>query len=170
MIYCDTICIVSPKNIPKQGSTYLKEALKSTMSNRHRNMFLIKLAYWFGIGADTLWAIGLISPKVFGLLTGQPGFNPDLQLRLIMGIGCSLMTGWTILLLWAVKEPVERRFIILLTAFPVVFGLSIVALIGYLEGNATNQWILIKNSILYISMVTSFLLANSIAKENKGGV
>ena len=83
-----------------------------------------------------------------------------------MGIGGSLMIGWTVLLLWAVRQPIERRFVILITAFPVVFGLSIVALIGYLDGNTTNIWILIKNSILFISMITSYLLAGNVAKGN----
>ena len=133
--------------------------------NETKKMFLIKIAYWLGIGADALWAIGLLFPKIFGILTGQPDFNPDLQVRLVMGIGGALMTGWTFLLLWAVKQPIERRAVILLTAFPVVFGLSVVALIGFLEGNTSNVWILIKNSILIISMITSYMLASKAAKE-----
>ncbi len=128
-------------------------------------MFLIKIAYWLGIGADALWAIGLLFPQVFGLLTGNPDFNPDLQTRLILGIGGSLMAGWTFLLLWAVRQPIERRFVILLTAFPVVFGLFVVSLIGFMEGNTANLWILIKNSILFISMVTSYILADRMAKR-----
>ena len=133
--------------------------------NETKNMFLIKIAYWLGIGADALWAVGLLFPKIFGILTGQLDFNPDLQVRLIMGIGGALMTGWTFLLLWAVKQPIERRAVILLTAFPVVFGLSVVALIGFLVGNTSNIWILIKNSILIISMITSYMLASKAAKE-----
>jgi hypothetical protein len=133
--------------------------------NETKNMFLIKIAYWLGIVADALWAVGLLFPKIFGILTGQLDFNPDLQVRLIMGIGGALMTGWTFLLLWAVKQPIERRAVILLTAFPVVFGLSVVALIGFLGGNTSNIWILIKNSILIISMITSYMLASKAAKE-----
>ena len=133
--------------------------------NEQKRMFLIKIAYWLGIGADALWAVGLLFPQIFGLLTGNPDFNPDLQTRLILGIGGSLMAGWTFLLLWAVRQPVERRVVILLTAFPVIFGLFVVALIGFMEGNTANLWILIKNSILFISMVTSYILADRMAKE-----
>ena len=132
--------------------------------NEQKRMFFIKIAYWLGIGADALWAVGLLFPQVFGLLTGNPDFNPDLQTRLILGIGGSLMAGWTLLLLWAVRQPIERRFVILLTAFPVVFGLFVVALIGFMEGNTVNLWILVKNSILFISMVTSYILADRMAK------
>ena len=130
-----------------------------------KKMFLIKLAYWLGIGADALWAIGLLFPTVFGILTGQPDFDPDVQIRLIMGIGGSLMTGWTLLLLWAIIKPIERRFVILLTAFPVVFGLTVVTYIGYAGGNTFNLWILIKNSILIISMLTSYILAGKVVAK-----
>lgn len=85
--------------------------------NTQKNMFLIKFPYWLGIVADALWAVALFSPVVFGMLTGQNNFNPDLQIRLIMGIGGILMTGWTLLLLWAVGQPVERRAVIPITAF-----------------------------------------------------
>lgn len=129
------------------------------MIGQNQKMFLIKVAYWLGIGADALWAVVLLFPPIFGILTGIPDFNPDLLTRLIMGMGGTLMTGWTFLLLWAVKKPIERRFVILLTAFPVVFGMFIVALIGYLKGNTFNIWILVKTSLLFISMVTSYILA-----------
>ena len=39
---------------------------------------------------------------------------------------------------WAVKNPIERRAVALLTAFPVVFGILIVTLFGYLGGNTSN--------------------------------
>ncbi len=91
------------------------------MNGQKKKIFWIKIAYWFGIGADALWAVGLLAPPVFGILTGRPDFNPDFQTKIIMGMGGSLMTGWTFLLLWAVRKPIERRVVILLTAFPVVF-------------------------------------------------
>ncbi|MFC1983086.1 hypothetical protein ACFLV5_04820 [Chloroflexota bacterium] len=77
----------------------------------------------------------------FRNVMGNPDFDPDLQTRIIMGMGGSLMTGWTFLLLWAVREPIERRVVILLTAFPVVFGLFIVTLIWILGGNTSSIWI-----------------------------
>jgi len=132
--------------------------------NAQKKMFLIKAPYWLGIGADALWAVGLFSPRVLDILTGRPDFDPDLQTRLIMGIGGSLMTGWTFLLLWAVRKPIERRVVSLLTAFPVVFGLFIVALVGVLEGNTFGIWILVKTSILFVLMVTSYVFADKMAK------
>ena len=136
------------------------------MNEQKKRLFFIKLAYWMGIVADAAWAIALIFPQVFSILTGRPDFNPDLEFRLVMGIGASLMTGWTFLLLWAVRKPIERRAVILLTAFPVVFGMFIIALVGVLYGNVSNIWILVKTTILFISMITSYLLANRMSKEN----
>jgi hypothetical protein len=137
------------------------------MNELKKRLFLIRIAYWLGIGADALWAVGLLFPQIYGVLIGNPDFNPDLQTRIIMGIGGTLMTGWTFLLLWAVRKPIERRAVILLTAFPVVCGLFIVALIGVLDGNTFTIWILIKSAILIISMVTSYILAGKIAKEKE---
>ena len=117
------------------------------------------LPYWLGIAADALWAVALFVPQVFGTLTGNPDFNPDRDSRLTMAIGGVLMAGWTILLLWAVRDPIQRRFVILLTAFPVVFGFFTIALIQVLEGNAFQIWILVKTAVLFVSMIASYFLA-----------
>ncbi|MHC4105647.1 MAG: hypothetical protein ACYSR9_11960, partial [Planctomycetota bacterium] len=111
--------------------------------NEQKRMFLIKVAYWLGIAADAIWAVGLLFPQIFGILAGRPDFNPDFQTKIIMGMGGSLMTGWTFLLLWAVRKPIERRVVILLTAFPVVFGMFIISLIEVLYGNTFLIWALI---------------------------
>ena len=133
-------------------------------------LFFIKFSYWLGIAADALWAFALLVPLVFGLLLGYPEFNPDIQVRLIMGIGSSLMMGWTFLLIWAVRKPIERRAVSLLTAFPVVFGLFIVTLIGFLGGNTSNIWLLIKTTILFICMITSYIFAEKISKQQLRGI
>jgi hypothetical protein len=137
------------------------------MIEQKKKMFFIRFPYWLGIAADALWAFALFVPYVFGLLIGNPGYDPDIQVRLIMGIGGSLMTGWTFLLLWAVRKPIERRVVILLTAFPVVFGLLIVALIGLIKSDASNTWILIKTIILMLSMLFSYILAGKMEIQNE---
>ena len=119
---------------------------------------LIKLPYWLGIAADALWAIALFFPVVFRALTGVAGFSPDWQLRTVMAIGGILMAGWTVLLVWAVHRPVERRFVILLTAL-LVAAFFLLALINVLRGNTSEYWILIKCLVLFGAMVTSYALA-----------
>ncbi|RPH32708.1 MAG: hypothetical protein EHM93_08285 [Bacteroidales bacterium] len=136
------------------------------MIEQKHKLFLIKIAYWLGVIADAVWAVGLMFPQVFAILTSTPDFNPNLQFRLVMYIGGILMTGWTILLIWAVRKPIERRFIILLTAILTV-GLFFVSLKGFLEGNTSNIWILIKIPTLFFFMVSSYFLARNIDNANK---
>ena len=121
--------------------------------------WLIRLPYWLGIAADALWAVALFSPPVFGLLTGVDGFAPGWPMRSAMAIGGILMAGWTVLLLWAVRSPIERRFVILLTAL-VVAALFVLALINVLQGNSSESWILVKCLVLFVTMLTSFILAH----------
>ena len=40
-----------------------------------------------------------------------------------MGLGASLMFGWSLLLIWAYRKPVERKGILVITIFPVITGL-----------------------------------------------
>ena len=129
-------------------------------------MFWIKFPYYLGIVADALWAVALFFPAVFGILVNNPEFNPDFQVRLIMGIGGSLMAGWTFLLIWAVQNPIQRRAVSMITAFPVVFGIFFVSLIGFIGGNTSNIWILIKTIILFVAMITSYILAGKTGNEN----
>ena len=134
--------------------------------NNQTKLLLIKVPYWLGIFADALWAVGLFSPSFFALLTGNPDFYADYETRLIMGIGGTLMTGWTILLVWAVLKPIERRAVILITAFPVVFGMFVITLIQVIYGNTILLWALVKTVILLLSMLFSFILAGKINNQN----
>jgi hypothetical protein len=126
------------------------------------------MPYWLGVMADALWTVGLFFPPLFGLLIGKPEFDPDFETRLTMGIGGSLMAGWTLLLLWAVRRPVERRVVILLTAYPVVLGMLVIAVIGLLDGNMFTIWIIVKLVVLIASMTVSYLLACKVDGEMLG--
>jgi len=124
-------------------------------------LWLIKFPYWLGIAADALWAAALLFPPVFGVLTGENDFSPDWQMQSVMTIGGILMAGWTALLLWAVQHPVERRFVILLTAM-VVAALFLLALVNVLRGTTNEYWILIKCLVLFVTMITSYSLSGRV--------
>ncbi len=117
--------------------------------------------------ADALWALALLCPSFYGILAGIPDFNPPFQLRLTMMIAGVLMTGWTVLLLWGVRKPIERKGVILITAFPVVFGMCIVSVIGYISGNGGGLWIIVKTAFLFITMILSWVLAGKVEKGIK---
>jgi len=129
-------------------------------------MLTMQTAYWLGVIADALWTVALVNPSLFGLLTGRPDFDPDLRFRLTMGIGASLMAGWTLLLAWASRNPVERRGVLLLTACPVIAGLAVVTVVGIVSGGASNYWILGKLALLFGVVLTGFHIGNQLAKES----
>ncbi len=58
------------------------------------------------------------------------------------------MLGWTFLLLWADRKPVERRGVILLTVFPVCVGLDLANIYLFVYGYVTVR-----------SMIPSFILS-----------
>lgn len=77
------------------------------------------------------------------------------------------MAGWTLLLIWLLMNPIERRIVFLLTAFPVLVGLFAVTLIDFLQGNRFVAWILAKSAILFVMMITSYVFSRNISKENR---
>ncbi len=131
---------------------------------RQKQLKILKAICWMGAIADAFWTIALLWPEVFVMVTGNTTLVPDLSIRLVMGIGASLMAGWTCLLIWASNNPIERRMVLLFTVFPVVAGLACVNLIGMLVGSSPAVWIFIKLIILTCVMLYGFHKANRIAK------
>lgn len=127
---------------------------------------IMKTICWIGVAADALWSIALVIPQFYGILTGKPDLQVDLSLRIALGIAGALMAGWTLLLAWTAKNPVERRMVMALTAIPVVAGLFTVTLIGVINGSTSTTWILFKCGFLGIAMLWGYHSANSIAKES----
>ena len=73
----------------------------------------LKASYVAGAFADGLIGILMLLPSRMG----------EAEFRYAMGLGASLMFGWTALLLWAYRKPVERKGVLALTVFPVISGL-----------------------------------------------
>jgi hypothetical protein len=73
----------------------------------------LRISYWTGAIADGLAALRMLFPE----------YANGAEYRYALGLGASLMLGWTFLLIWADRKPLERRGVLLLTAFPVVSGL-----------------------------------------------
>ncbi len=119
---------------------------------------ILRIICWTGAAADAVWTAALVYPPLYVQLTQTPLTDPDLTLRLAMGIGASMMAGWTLLLAWAAADPVQRKTVMLLTAFPVLTGLILISLIGFIKGN-TPIWIPCKTLFLCIAMLAGFFLA-----------
>ena len=73
----------------------------------------LRTGYWIGAVADGFATYRMLFPKV----------AHGVEYRYALGLAAALMLGWTILLIWADRKPLERKGVLLLTAFPVVSGL-----------------------------------------------
>lgn len=83
----------------------------------------LRISYWTGAIADAAVAILMLSPKLYARGLGLAAFAPGDDYRHAMGMGAALMLGWTGLLLWADRKPLERRGILPLTV-AVIAGLA----------------------------------------------
>ncbi|MFQ5458250.1 MAG: hypothetical protein ACE5FC_07355, partial [Myxococcota bacterium] len=93
---------------------------------------LLKTAFLAGAITDALALIPMLIPPMAALLWGfedQSG-----SYRFAMGYGASLMLGWTGLLLWAYRRPLERRFVAALTVL-VIYGLVITEIVAVSAGH-----------------------------------
>lgn len=93
-----------------------------------KNILWIRSFYWLGAILDARVGIILFIRRYLELpdFVRSSGFSAEL-LGALYGVGqaCALMWGWTLLLIWADRKPLERRGVILLTIFPVVMLLII---------------------------------------------
>ena len=102
-----------------------------------RKILWLRASYWIGAVADAVVGIRMLMPEAMG----EAGF------RYAMGTSASLMFGWTLLLIWADRRPVQRKGILLITIFPVIPCLMAAAVYSVLDGvfpvaRAVPLWIL----------------------------
>jgi len=83
--------------------------------NINQKIKWLRISYWAGAIADLLMVILFLIPERMG----------ESEFRYPMGLAAALMMGWTFLLIWGDRKPLERKGILLLTIFPVISGLII---------------------------------------------
>lgn len=93
-----------------------------------KNILWIRSFYWLGAILDARAGIILFIRRYLELpdFVRNSGSGAEV-LGALYGVGqaCALMWGWTLLLIWADRKPLERRGVILLTISPVVLLLMI---------------------------------------------
>lgn len=92
----------------------------------------LKIAFLTGIITDTLALIPMLYPSMAKLMWGFDKFSSNYFFA--MGYGASLMTGWTLVLIWAYKRPLERRFIAFLTII-VIIGFVVTEIFAIANGS-----------------------------------
>lgn len=102
----------------------------------NRKVALLRICYWLGAILDARAAILLTLLRYrdvpAGILAQQSTHAFGMMAIRGAGDAYALMWGWTALLLWADRKPVERRGVLLLTAAPVILMIAL---------NMTQQWI-----------------------------
>jgi len=94
-----------------------------TIISKETATLLITIAFWIGAATDGLAILPMLSRRIGAKLFGGDLTNNDFRYQYAMAIAASLMAGWTLLLLWGIGSPMERRDILLLTVFPVITGI-----------------------------------------------
>jgi hypothetical protein len=83
---------------------------------------LLRIAFVAGAVTDAGALVPMLSPRFADVLWGL--HDESGAYRFAMGYGAALMLGWTILLVWAYRRPVERRAVAAFTAV-VIAGLIV---------------------------------------------
>jgi hypothetical protein len=95
---------------------------------------LLRLCFWIGAIIDAVAAIQLLLPDFWASSYGFETHMPGPELNAALWSATALMAGWTVLLLWADRKPVERKEIMLITLFPVLAGLTLNNVYGVVSG------------------------------------
>lgn len=95
-------------------------------------ILFLRISYWWGIIADALSAVLMLFPALF-IRAMNLDLAPEQGFRVGLLYGAPLMIGWTILLIWADRKPVERKSILPLT-LPVVAGYILFEIYTLLAG------------------------------------
>ena len=100
----------------------------------NKSIFWLKLSFMAGAITDALALVPMLCPPAAKIMWGFDDFTGSYYFA--MGYGASLMLAWTILLIWAFRNPLPRRFVALLTVI-VVLGFivaeAITAICGYVD-------------------------------------
>jgi len=121
------------------------------------------IPYYIGAVLDAFAAIVLVSPAGSPLRAiANPGVDPaqvDFADGTRMAFG--LMLGWTLLLMWGARRPIERRVVLMLTAFPVVTGMMFAQVLDIAGGHANASGsapTLLLEAVLVATFTASYVL------------
>jgi hypothetical protein len=113
----------------------------------------------------------MLSQAVLGFESPLTHMIPGIPYRYAMGMAGSLMVGWTILLLWADRKPVERRDVLLITNV-VILGLMASGIYAVSSGFAplsSMAPILIFQGMLIMLFTSGYMLSRGGKHERSGG-
>ena len=99
--------------------------LSNTADSTSEAVRWLRRSYRAGALVDAVAAVGMAMPRLYGpTLQFDAGFDrhgPEFSYAI--RAGAPLMAGWTVLLMWADRRPLERRGVLPITIVPVIAGL-----------------------------------------------
>jgi len=130
---------------------------------------ILHVGYWLGAVIDVAAGLIMVVPFLYGTFNRIPGFTPSLAFTNVAWMGAPLMFGWTVLLLWADRKPVERSAVLLITLIPIL-GNAFDQVLSYTAGFyplsvAVQQWC--TQSLLVAIIVVSYGQAVKIKRAEK---
>jgi hypothetical protein len=121
----------------------------------------LKLSFLAGMITDALALIPMLFPPMARLFWGFDNFSGIYYFA--MGYGASLMLAWTILLYWAYRKPLERRYIALFTSLIIICFVvtEIVAICnGYIQSSKVIPSLVVQ-AILLTLFNYSFIISRN---------
>lgn len=119
----------------------------------------LRISFRVGAIADGLAALTMFSEMIIGHASPLTHHAPDIHYRYAIGLAGSLMLGWSALLLWADRKPLERRGVLPLTCFVVIalMGTDVFAILtGHLPSNSGVPLLLLQG-ILIVLFTSSYV-------------
>ncbi len=121
-----------------------------------KKIVFVKLTYWYGAILDFLVFLDMMMSIIFEFSISIPNVSTDISYKYQTGTGAFLMLGWTFLLIWADRKPIERKDILLLTAIPVVVGIMVINILY------TVFWVL--SVITLFVFIVAYMIARTVEK------
>lgn len=118
-----------------------------------KKIIMLRISFWVGAIADALAALRMLFPKI----------AVTVEYRYAMGLGASLMLGWSFLLLWADRNPLERKGVLLLTVCPVLTGILLAEIYAALQQLITFEK-LVSTGVLLAALMVFFTFSYFAAK------
>lgn len=118
----------------------------------------LRISYWTGAIIDALACIPLVNSNVWAAINRVPNFQADWDFRYSQAFAAAFMAGWTILLVWADRNPLERRGVLPITVFPVIIGLNGARYILY-QGGLVSEPFTFTGMLLPAVLIVLFLFS-----------
>lgn len=133
-----------------------------------QKLLFVRFAYWLGAILDAFWGIVPLVYMFFSDLPlfvdlGYPSPVNDFDYYTLVGVS-SLMLGWTFLLIWADRKPIERRDTLLITVGAMLI-MIILQFVGLLKGNPFISLVSLASNGTIIIYGLAYYFARQLAVE-----